>query len=191
MDDKNVPKCPEGSDATSLIRTYIQAKDENRPHLMARAFAPDATLRMAVKSDAISFPARTEGLQAISDVLVRRFGQAYDNVYTFCVAGTGPEDAAESYRCDWLVGMTTKADGSVRVGCGSYVWQFGRHAAGRLVRELEITIEAMEVLPPELAETVVDGWLSRLPYPWCKASEVHAHAPTLPQLTPVLQYLQP
>ena len=42
--------------AADHIATYIRAKDENRPHLMASAFAPGAQLTMDVKPDAISFP---------------------------------------------------------------------------------------------------------------------------------------
>ncbi|MCS6763850.1 MAG: hypothetical protein MO853_07600 [Candidatus Protistobacter heckmanni] len=68
------------------IKTYIRAKDENRPYLMAQAFMPDAVLDMQVKTDAISFPSRSEGLATISDVLVSRFGQTYENVYTICLA---------------------------------------------------------------------------------------------------------
>src|SRR5438270_15487 len=44
----------------NAIRTYIRAKDENRPHLMPNAFTPDANLAMRVEADNISFPPASE-----------------------------------------------------------------------------------------------------------------------------------
>ncbi|MDF3838924.1 nuclear transport factor 2 family protein [Cupriavidus basilensis] len=181
---------PDALAPQALIRTYVRAKDENRPHLMAHAFAPDATLEMTVKSETIAFPGRSEGLAAISDVLVRRFGQTYDNVYTFCLTDAPPGAEAGRYGCDWLVGMTDKATGGVRVGCGSYAWVFSMQAGIRRVQALTIVIEAMEVLPADAAQPVLDGWLARLPYPWCTAGQACGQAPALAQLAPVLAYLQ-
>lgn len=180
----------EQANAQSLIRTYIRAKDDNRPHLMPHAFAQDATLTMTVKSDAIAFPGRSEGVQAISDVLARRFGQAYDNVYTFCVGDAAPALDARSVVCDWLVGMTDKVSGNVRVGCGSYAWQFADTKQGLRVKELDITIEVMQVLDPRHSPAVMDEWLARLPYPWADAAQVSALAPSLQALAPVLNYLR-
>ncbi|HVL08368.1 MAG TPA: hypothetical protein VM512_04325 [Burkholderiaceae bacterium] len=177
-------------DAATLIRTYIRAKDENRPHLMAHAFAPDATLQMTVKSEAISFPARSEGLAAITDVLVRRFGQTYDNVYTFCLTDTQPASDAATCHCDWLVGMTDKQSGNVRVGCGSYLWTFVGGHQDRYVQSLEIVIEAMEILPADTAQTIIDGWLAQLPYPWSTTRQACDAAPALAGLDPVLAYLR-
>ncbi|WP_420997469.1 hypothetical protein ACKI2N_020360 [Cupriavidus sp. 30B13] len=190
MQSSPAPAFPPSLDAQSLIGTYIRAKDENRPHRMAHAFAPGAVLEMTVKSEAIAFPARSEGLAAITEVLVRRFGQTYDNVYTLCLAGAPPAADADAYRCDWLVGMTDKASGGVRAGCGSYAWTFGGAAGERRVQALEIVIEAMEVLPADAALPVIDGWLARLPYPWCTAAQASAAAPALAGLEPVLAYLR-
>ena len=103
-------------DPEFVLRTYFLAKDSNRPHLMGRAFCQDASLRMEVKADAIAFPAETTGLEAISAVLVRNFGQAYDNVYSFYLER--PPAACDRFSCDWLVGMTEKSTSQVRVGCG-------------------------------------------------------------------------
>ena len=63
-----------------VLRKYFQAKDENRPHLLEEVFAPDAILQITNKTDTIAFPSVTNGCQAIADVLVRRFGQIYENV---------------------------------------------------------------------------------------------------------------
>ena len=74
------------------VEVYIRAKDENRPELMRRAFAEDATLEMVVNSGAISFPPFTEGVGSITDVLVTRFNETFENVRTFCLANPPKPD---------------------------------------------------------------------------------------------------
>ena len=103
--------------APELIATYIRAKDSNRPHLMSAAFAPDASLEMVVNAGTISFPPHAAGLDAITDVLVSRFGQTFENVYTFCLCSP-PYSHPSTFSCAWLVGMSPKEGGAVRVGCG-------------------------------------------------------------------------
>ncbi|NMG65239.1 hypothetical protein GPA19_09795 [Azoarcus indigens] len=172
--------------AERVLRAYLHAKDENRPLHMQHAFAPDAVLEMQVASDNIAFPARSEGLGAITDVLVRRFGERYDNVYTFYLGRPAVETA--HFRCDWLVGMTDKEKGEVRVGCGSYDWYF-ETAEPRCAEKLKIVIAAMEVLPAAQAPTVFQ-WLLSLPYPWTDAATVLREAPALAGLQPVLGWLR-
>ena len=172
--------------AETLIRTYLYAKDHNRPHLMPKVFAPGASLEMTVKTGAISFPATTEGLDAITDVLVRRFGQTYENVYSFCLQRPGPESRT-SFSCDWLVGMSNKEDGAVRVGCGRYDWRF-QPSSPFLVERLHITIEAMQVLPAENLDAVMT-WLTGLPYPWCPGGIAAETMPRITGLEPVSHYI--
>lgn len=167
------------------IATYIRAKDGNRPHLLDTAFAADATLAMAVRTDAISFPPASHGRHAIADTLVRRFNQAYENVYTLCL-GPPPEAGTQVFSCDWLVAMSQKQDGAVRVGCGRYDWSFT--PAGHTVGALTITIEAMAVMPPDTLAPVMH-WVSGLPYPWCPRAAPTQAAPRLPAVEPVLRYL--
>jgi hypothetical protein len=50
---------------SSAIQTYIRAKDENRPHLMPSAFAPDASLEVRVETENISFPPRQKALKQL------------------------------------------------------------------------------------------------------------------------------
>ena len=119
------------------VEIYIRAKDENRPYLMERAFAENATLEMVVNSGTISFPPISIGLQSISDVLVRRFAQTYENVHTFCLASP-PRNHEVKFSCDWLVGMSEKESRRVRVGCGRYDWLF-QSQGQRLVEQLTIT----------------------------------------------------
>ena len=170
-----------------VLRTYFHAKDENRPHLMAMAFAETAVLETVVKTGAISFPPVSRGLAPITDVLVRKFAQTYENVYSFYLERPGPAAPLAGFSCDWLVGMSDKESGRARVGCGRYDWRF-QPAAPHLADRLVITIEAMQVLSPELLDPIL-RWLTGLPYPWCPAGTILTTAPGIADLEPVLGYL--
>lgn len=165
------------------IRAYILAKDGNRPHLLAAAFTEDAMLRMEVRTDAIAFPATSSGREAIAETLVRRFNQAYENVYTLCI-GAPLSDNGAAFSCGWLVAMSAKEGGAVRIGCGRYDWAFAPedHRASALA----ITIETMEILPAECMEQVMQ-WISALPYPWCTLQEAVAAAPDLAGVAAVMR----
>jgi len=165
------------------IHAYIRAKDQNRPYWMRRAFAEDAALKMIVKTEAISFPALSKGIDSITEVLVRRFAQSFENVLTFCLAEP-PKDNAGSFSCDWMVGMSERESGAVRVGCGRYDWLFQSHEPF-LARELTITIEIMQVLPPVTLDPIMD-WLSGLPYPWCPVQTAVVRAPKVQGLEVIL-----
>ncbi len=167
------------------IRQYIKAKDGNRPHLLSQAFAPDAILDMHVRTGSISFPPHLEGIGPIGDVLVRRFGQTFENVYTFCV-GSPPEPEAKTYQCQWLVGMSDKNSGEARVGCGLYEWQFSPESG--LVERLTITIEHMKTLPATDLQSIME-WLSALNYPWCSPEALVSNAPDIDTLDEVIQYV--
>ena len=174
------------SNAREAVETYIRAKDENRPYLMERAFAADATLEMVVDSGAISFPPSSVGLEPISDVLVRRFAQTYENVRTLCLA-TPPRNDVVNFSCDWLVGMSEKDDRRVRLGYGRYDWLFQSRPT-HLVERLTITIHQMESLAPSSLAPVMN-WLASLPYPWCTAQAALAGIPSLEGLQPIRQSL--
>jgi len=167
------------------IAAYIRAKDGNRPHLLDASFAADATLTMLVRTDAISFPPVSEGRDAIAEILVRRFNQIYENVYTLCLS-TPPEPDARSFSCNWLVAMSEKLGGAVRVGCGRYDWLF--EGAEHRVRSLTIIIETMAVLPPEALEPVMN-WMAGLPSPWCSPRMAGDAAPSIPEVHHALQVL--
>ena len=174
------PSSPE-----SVLRDYFHAKDENRPHLLAGVFSLDARLTVRNKAGNIAFPAATQGRAAIADVLVRRFNQTYENIYSFYMAR--PPAVAEAFSCDWLVGMSEKDSNSVRIGCGRYDWSF--ESGGRCVATtLVIAIEAMLVLEPQTAGVLLP-WLLGLSYPWSCPEEVVMSAPRLDALAPVLDYL--
>lgn len=168
-----------------IIRTYIRAKDENRPHLMENVFAENCLLEMAVKTGTISFPALTKGLHDITDVLVRNFNQTYENIYTFCLRR--PSGPADGFSCDWLVVMSEKKGWNVRVGYGGYEWRF-QAASPHLVEALKVTIDVMQSLSPETGRPVF-GWAAGLPYPWCSSDIAAQSIPRIPELTPLLSRL--
>jgi hypothetical protein len=168
------------------IATYIRAKDGNRPHLLDTAFSEDAVLQMVVRTESISFPASASGREAIVETLVRRFNQTYENVYTLCI-GAPPAAKLDAFSCGWLVAMSEKQGGAVRIGCGRYDWSFS--PVDHSVCALTITIEAMEVLPAETLGPVMK-WVSALPYPWCTREALVEASPGLPALHHVLQILR-
>jgi hypothetical protein len=167
------------------IHTYIRAKDENRPHLMPNAFTPDANLEMRVETENISFPPTSKGIEEITQVLVRDFVRAYENIYTFCL-DKPPSDGDAGFRCRWLVGMSDKETKSIRVGCGYYDWQF---ATGALVQSLTITIKTMLILSSNHHRQVMN-WLSHLPYPWCPEEAAAAAMPPISELSEIRQFLK-
>jgi hypothetical protein len=171
-----------------LIATYIHAKDHNRPHLMRQAFHRDATLHMQVNSQAIAFPPVSRGLDAITEVLVRKFSSSYENVYTFCLEPVSRAERAPVVECDWLVVMADKASGEARVGCGRYRWQFAPQADG-LATVLDITIEHMKVLAPERLDALLE-WIAPLPYPWCTAPALLERMPAMAELSAVASYFR-
>jgi hypothetical protein len=175
-----------GHTARDAIAAYIRAKDENRPYLMSHAFSDAATLSMVVKSEAISFPPVTSGREAITNVLVREFNQAYENIRTLCFSSP-PSNERAAFSCAWLVGMSAKEGHVVRVGCGRYDWTF-QFEQPHLAEKLTITIEVMQLLPPETLIAVM-GWLDELPYPWCSKQAAFERAPPLEELHPIRRWL--
>ena len=176
---------PHQHTAAESIQAYIRAKDGNRPHLLEDVFLGDAQLRMVVRTAAISFPPMSVGRTAIADTLVRRFNQTCENIYTLCI-GEAPSGEVESFTCGWLVAMSEKQGGAVRVGCGRYDWTFA--TPGSKVRALTITIAEMETMPGELLAPVI-AWISSLPYPWCDANLPGSTAPKFLPLQLVVQEL--
>lgn len=168
-----------------VLRNYFHAKDENRPHLLEAVFSLDARLEVHNRSSTIAFPAVTTGRDAIADVLVRNFGQTYENMYSFYLGKPG--GAVRSFACGWLVVMSEKATRNPRVGCGRYDWTFNA-GPPHLANHLAITIEAMQVLAPSDWKAVSE-WVQHLDYPWSSAATASASASSIAQLAPILQYL--
>ena len=172
--------------ASDSICAYIEGKDRNRPHLLARAFAPTAVVEVVVNTPTISFPSPVTGIEAITDVFVRRFGMTYENVYTFCLSSP-PSDDAGAFSCYWLVAMSEKESGALRLGSGRYDWVFTRDAR-RLVEKLVITIDVMQRLDPGGLRALME-WVAALPYPWCPADLAAKSAPKTIDIAETLRRL--
>jgi len=170
----------------SLLRDYLRAKDENRVLFLRRGFAPDVSLIMGLNTDEISFPAQSLGVDAVAETLAVRFNQTYENIFTFYLA-LPPDDATtEAFHCGWMVGMTEKATGNVRVGCGTYEWLFDLEPYR--VKGLRIIIEHMRNLPSSDADAVFD-WLLAAPYPFADPRALAATIPAIDALSPVRTFL--
>ena len=169
----------------AVLRRYFHAKDENRPLLLQEVFAENARLQVSNKALNIEFPAVTHGREPIADVLVSRFNQTYENIYSFYMAR--PPAEVTEFACDWLVAMTEKDSRSVRVGCGRYEWEL-QGSSPYLASQLHISIEAMQLLPPAQFEAVF-AWVRLLNYPWSSPAESLKFAPSIESLAQVLQYL--
>lgn len=152
---------------------------------MQRIFSNNAVLEMNVKTENIAFPSKTEGLDLITDVLVNKFNESYENILTFCLSDSIEQsiDASEYINCRWLVGMTTKDNGELRIGHGIYEWKFDKKLS--LVNHLIITIDEMVILDPQ-NKTLIMSWLNRLPYPWCETIEVNNSMPKIEGLVPII-----
>jgi len=177
---------PDTQTVRDTIDAYIRAKDENRPYLTTHAFDDATSLTMVVKAEAISFPPRATGREAITNILVRDFGKAYENVRTFCLSPP-PDRSWTEFSCSWLVGMSDKENRMVRVGCGRYDWSF-QPQTPHLAKQLTITIEMMQLLAPEHLCAVMD-WLALLPYPWCPIRTAIESAPALAGLEPIRHWM--
>jgi hypothetical protein len=169
----------------AVLRGYFHAKDENRPHLLENVFASDVELVIRNQSTNISFPAVTQGRSAVAEVLVRSFTLSYENVYSFYLSSPPPD--VREFACPWLVGMSERSSGEVRVGCGTYDWTFEPHAPNAASR-LVITIEAMQVLPATESEAVF-AWLRAQSYPWSSPEAALRGIPANAALSPIARFL--
>ncbi len=149
---------------------------------MSRVFTVAARVEIKMKTQSIAFPAGAVGLDDITDVLISQFSQNYENVYTFCLFDSS-ENHENKFSCDWLVVMTEKNGGGLRVGCGSYNWSFD-HQQEILADHLIITIEQMILLSPDSYDQIF-AWVTKLPYPRCSADEMLETMPSLALLNSV------
>lgn len=175
------------SNISNIISTYILAKDTNRPWLMQAAFDERAMLTIDVKTGTIAFPSVATGLDEITETLVRRFTSENENIYTFCLT-EAPNIDAPQFNCNWLVGMTRKDTGEIRVGCGQYEWTIFNQPEP-LAGMLKITIEVMELLGQQHVQSIMH-WLSDLPYPWCPTETALQNIPLLKEIAPVTDFLK-
>lgn len=167
----------------SLVSQYIKAKDNGKPHLMDRVFSEQASLKMIVQTDNISFPAEVSSVDKITQTLVLDFNNSYENIYTLCLTDTVNQHQ-NHLNCHWLVCMTEKSSGSLRLGYGDYQWDFEESTSG-LAQLLTITIDNMVILPDELQPDVL-SWFDDQPYPWVLSSELRTTMPDIKLLNDTL-----
>ena len=177
---------PKSFTPEAVLRGYFHAKDENRPHLLEDVFTPGAELIVHNQSANITFPAFTQGRSAVAEVLVRSFALSNENVYSFYLAR--PLLGVREFTCPWLVGMSERSSGHVRVGCGTYEWAFELHAP-HLASRLVVAIETMQVLPLTEFEGVF-VWLRALNYPWSSPEAALQSIPSHELLSPIIQFLK-
>ncbi len=128
-------------------------------------------LEIKVASDNIRFPDRTEGLADISQLLSAQFARQYENVYIFCLSDSVNADEG-TLCCRWLVVMSGKEDGDIRVGYGTYEWSFNHNYVTHLI----ISIDEM-VLLEQHHSTDIFLWVDALSYPWCHSAEIFQNMP--------------
>ncbi|MCG8334104.1 MAG: hypothetical protein MJE63_06275 [Proteobacteria bacterium] len=168
----------------TIIDKYIRAKDTNKPYLLADVFTKSAKLDMVLDTTAISFPSKVEGEANISRTLVSDFNKTYENIYTICFDDSVKQEN-NTLICKWLVGMSEKENGSVRVGCGQYKWHFTKSNIPR-VQTLSIVVGEMVSLS-SYYRTDVLFWLDNLSSVWINSQEALQSMPTIEDLKSIRQ----
>lgn len=72
--------------ARELLERYVEAKDDNRPALMAQVYRPDAVLNFSIATDEIRFPGEVHGVEAITRTLIVDFGERFVQCRTYYVS---------------------------------------------------------------------------------------------------------
>jgi hypothetical protein len=157
-----------------LLERYVEAKDFTRPSLMSAIYTPDAVLTYSIATDAISFPARTEGRDDIARVLVVDFAARYRECRTYYVCTHPPAADAPSVVVPWLVVMREPAAAALRIGKGFYRWTFTRPAPDQVrVSAMHIHIERMDPIADPQSQLMRSAQAD-LPYPWLEPATLRA-----------------
>ncbi len=170
-----------------LVAEYLSAKDNNKPHLMQQVFTADAELRMQVASDNITFPPQVSGEAEITAILVQRFNETYQNIYTFCLPESLPQRTTEHQdhvACRWFVCMQDKQTAEIKVGAGWYRW----YPDGERIVRLDIEIEKMHLLSGD-EQFEVFAWVQQLPWPWCSAETASETLPFMLEMDALRVFL--
>ncbi|WP_354683339.1 hypothetical protein [Cupriavidus necator] len=181
--------------AKALLGRYVDAKDNNRPALIPEAFAQDASLTFSIDTDAISFPARTEGASAIARTLVSDFAQTFDRCRTYYIGDAAAALTGDTMTIPWLVVMRETAAQTLRAGKGFYRWGFAAGQVGSYrIASLHIHIERMDSVPDPGA-AVLTALQSALPYPWLPEpalkTVVEGYAAAQPELAFLQAFAEP
>jgi hypothetical protein len=155
---------------------------------LRRAFVEGlCEIEYADRTHLVSLPSSMQGLEQIAQFLAD-FGSQFENIRTFCLSRPKSKYLPH-FRCDFLVGMNARQDGSVRVGVGQYGWYFGSDDEGR-IKKLVIALELMCALPASASGPIMQ-WLAALPYPWCSGLQASENIPAIDALRPIKRFLVP
>jgi hypothetical protein len=135
---------------------------------MPTIWRSDAILTYSFATDAIRFPERTEGIEAITRVLVVDFAQRYRRCKTYYIEDYLREQG-DTVQVPWLVAMREVAAESLRLGRGYYRWTFTGVGAQRGVSAMHIHIDRME-LNADPQASLLEAVQLALPYPWLTSS---------------------
>jgi hypothetical protein len=150
-----------------LLEAYLQAKDFDRPSLILDCYTPDAVLTYSIATDAISFPARVSGADAIAQTLVRDFRKNFDCCKTFYVCDSITPVGERIDFMPWLVIMRQVSNTALRLGKGYYRWKFERDETRMQVCAMHIHIERMDVIEDRDGKKRQE-LQAALPYPWLR-----------------------
>ena len=149
-----------------LLERYVEAKDFTRPALMPEIYWPDAVLTYTIATDTIDFPARTEGIEAITRTLITDFALRFRDCRTYYVCDGPPGDTQAMAVLPWLVVMQEVGVGQLRIGRGLYRWTFASDAAAsKRVSAMHIHIDRMDRVA-DADGAIREAVQSVLPYPW-------------------------
>jgi len=167
-----------------VLRAYLHAKDCGVPARFADAFTPDATFTSRFEFEtSFSDEEPRVGLAAIAET----FGlltKHCDNITTLCTLDSVVTDG-DTLRNKWIVAMTNRDSGCIRVAWGDYVWTMDPEA--ERARSLIVNMRHMAEMGPEHAEVVL-VWLRALPAPWCDGQALVVDMPALLGLVNLREY---
>lgn len=153
----------------AMLECYLRAKDLNRPALIADCFAADAALSFSLANDDIDFPPRVTGAAAIASTFVEEFGERFERCRTYYVCAEPAVDEHGISAMPWLVVMRQKDNGALRIGHGTYRWQFAPDSGSvARIAALHIHIARMDTIDDPDA-TKLDALHAAFGYPWLPA----------------------
>src|SRR3954465_6001111 len=172
-----------------LLEAYLQAKDCNRPSVIADCYTPDAVLTYSIATDTIAFPAKVIGSVAIAETLVRDFRKDFDCCKTYYVCDSLADDAEGIDFLPWLVIMRQISTGALRLGKGWYRWGFERTASGMRICAMHIHIERMDIIEDHDGDKL-HTLQAALPYPWLPHPVLRDTLERIGQNNPALRFVE-
>ncbi|NUU04410.1 hypothetical protein [Herbaspirillum robiniae] len=172
----------------SLLEAYVYAKDKCCPGLIHDIFEPNALLAISVAGETISFPPLVVGAEGIAQTLVTDFGRQFTQCRTYYLADVPTSAGGRIDHFPWLVIMRDQAQGSLRIGRGSYRWLFSPYGKGWRISEMHIRIDRMDVLPDRVGglRTTLQSFL---PYPWLQPTVLDEAFAPLARCNPAFAFV--